>query len=227
MLYTELTKRAMEICYITQKEQLDKGGMPYVFHPFHVAEQMETEEEVCAALLHDVVEDTPWTLKDLEAAGFPPAVTDALKLLTHEHGTSYLEYVKRLSGNRIASRVKLADLRHNSTGGRLQPLTEEEKERTKNRLQKYLKAQAILTGGEYDLGEMSLTLQCRLPFFLQVVLAPDGTVRRYVTETAAEGKQVFEDLTALLTWLEEHGYPVAETVSAVQLIGKQAVPGGQ
>ena len=57
MLYTPLTKKALQICFAAHKKQFDKSGMPYVIHPLHLAEQMETEEEVCAALLHDVLED--------------------------------------------------------------------------------------------------------------------------------------------------------------------------
>ena len=44
--------------------------------------QAETEEEICTALLHDVVEDTKWTLKELEAEGFPTGVLEAVRLLT-------------------------------------------------------------------------------------------------------------------------------------------------
>lgn len=140
MLYTELTKKAMMICFKAHKRQKDKGGLPYVFHPFHVAEQMETEEEICVALLHDVVEDTGWTLEALAGEGFPKRVTDALALLTHDDGTPYLEYVAGLKDDPLAAKVKLADLRHNSMPGRLKEITEKDRER----LEKYRKAQAIL-----------------------------------------------------------------------------------
>ena len=61
--YTPLTKKAMMICFEIHKNQKDKSGMPYVFHPFHLAEQMETEDEICTALLHDVAEDSDCTRK--------------------------------------------------------------------------------------------------------------------------------------------------------------------
>lgn len=159
MLYTELTKKAIRICFDAHCTFKDKGETPYVFHPFHLAEQMETEEETCAALLHDVVEDTNMDFADLEAEGFPKSVVDALRLLTHDEKTDYMDYVKALSGNRIAARVKLADLRHNSTAGRLPFIGDKERER----MGKYLEAQAILTGGEYDLEEMTLSLRYRIP----------------------------------------------------------------
>ena len=75
MLYTPLTKKALKLAYAAHAGQVDKAGMPYIFHPYEVALQVQTEEEVCAALLHDVVEDTDWTMEDLRAAGFPETVS--------------------------------------------------------------------------------------------------------------------------------------------------------
>ena len=117
MIYTPLTNRAMRIAYDAHHGQTDKAGAPYVFHPFHLAEQMPDEASCCAALLHDVVEDTDVTL-DAIAAEFPPEVVEAVRLLTHEKGTDYLEYVRALKGNPIARTVKLADLAHNSDESR-------------------------------------------------------------------------------------------------------------
>ena len=111
MIYTELTEKAMKICFQAHKEQKDKGGIPYVFHPFHVAEQMDTETETCVALLHDVIEDTGWTLNQIAAEGFPSDVLNALELMTHDSGVQYLDYVQKLSVNPIAKKVKMADLK--------------------------------------------------------------------------------------------------------------------
>ena len=69
--YTSLTKKAMMICFETHKNQKDKSGMPYVYHPFHLAEQMETEDEICTALLHDVAEDSDCTIEDLKEIRLP------------------------------------------------------------------------------------------------------------------------------------------------------------
>ena len=74
MLYTDLTKRALRLCFDAHKDQVDKTGLPYVFHPFHLAEQMETEYGTVVALLHDVMEDTAYTPEDLAAMGFPAPV---------------------------------------------------------------------------------------------------------------------------------------------------------
>lgn len=119
MIYTPLTKKAMKLCFAAHKDQTDKSGMPYVFHPFHLAEQMTTEETTVVALLHDVVEDTSYTLADIAAMGFPKSVTDALALLTHDDAVPYMEYVAAIRYNPIAKAVKLADLQHNSDLTRL------------------------------------------------------------------------------------------------------------
>ena len=66
MIYTQKTKQALKLCFEAHKEQVDKSGIPYVFHPFHLAEQMQTEETTVVALLHDLVEDTPYTIEDLK-----------------------------------------------------------------------------------------------------------------------------------------------------------------
>lgn len=135
MIYTEKTKKALELCFVAHKDQLDKSGLPYVFHPFHLAEQMETEETVIAALLHDVVEDTDYTLEDIKEMGFGDAVVDALSLLTHDDDTNYMDYVRAIKGNPIAKAVKLADLRHNSDITRLDVVDEKALKRRENYLE--------------------------------------------------------------------------------------------
>lgn len=143
MIYTPLTKRALRIAYDAHAGQVDKGGDPYVFHPFHLAEQMDDELSVCVALLHDVVEDTSVSLDDL-AAEFPAEAIEALRLLTHVEGEDYLDYVAALAGNPIARRVKLADLEHNSDEARMaacEGLSEETRARLRER---YAAAKAVL-----------------------------------------------------------------------------------
>ena len=141
MIYTPLTKKAMQFCFAAHKEQTDKSGLPYVFHPFHLAEQMPDELTAAAALLHDVVEDTPYTLDDLRSQGFPETVIDTLELLTHREGVSYFDYVAAIKLNPIARQVKMADLRHNSDLTRLDVVDS----RALARVEKYKKALEILT----------------------------------------------------------------------------------
>ena len=140
MIYTEQTKKALKLCFKTHKNQTDKSGMPYVFHPFHLAEQMPDELTTVTALLHDVVEDTPHTLNDLREMGFPEEVIEALALLTHEKTVPYMEYVARIKQNPIAVAVKLADLRHNSDLTRL----DHPGEKDLARVEKYRKAIRLL-----------------------------------------------------------------------------------
>lgn len=119
MIYTHLTNEAMKIAYRAHHGQTDKGGIPYIFHPYHLAEQMTDEYTACVALLHDVVEDTDVTLEQL-AEIFPKEVVEAVALMTHNDDTPYLDYVARIASNPIAKAVKLADLLHNSDKTRLE-----------------------------------------------------------------------------------------------------------
>lgn len=140
MIYTPQTKNALKLCFEAHGEQKDKSGIPYVFHPFHLAEQMEDEVTTIVALLHDVVEDTPYTLQDLEAEGFPKEAIEAIDLLTHKPGVPYKDYVLAIKENPIAKAVKLADLKHNSDITRLDVVDEAALERRQN----YLEALALL-----------------------------------------------------------------------------------
>ena len=140
MIYTDLTKQAMKIAFEAHKEQVDKSGMPYIFHPIHLAEQMVDEYSTCVALLHDTVEDTDMTFEKLEKYGFPTDVIDALRLLTHDDNVPYMDYVKEIKNNPIAKKVKLADLSHNSDLTRLDFVNE----KAMKRIEKYKKAMELL-----------------------------------------------------------------------------------
>ncbi len=140
MIYTSLTKKALKLCFEAHKEQVDKSGMPYVFHPFHLAEQMTDEATTVVALLHDVVEDTDITFEELEKQGFNDEIISALKLLTHNDNTPYMDYVAEIKKNSVATKVKLADLRHNSDLTRLDVIDE----KALKRKEKYEKAIKLL-----------------------------------------------------------------------------------
>lgn len=118
MIYTELTNKAMRIAYEAHLGQYDINGVPYIFHPYHVAEQMKNEITVCIALLHDVAEDTGVTLEQL-AEEFPEAVISALRLLTYDKSSSYQDYIRAVKADPNAKAVKLADLAHNSDESRI------------------------------------------------------------------------------------------------------------
>lgn len=95
MIYTPLVNKALKIAYDAHHGQLDYNGIPYIYHPIHLAEQMDDEVSCCAALLHDVVEDTHVTMAELEQE-FPPEVIAVLKLLTHETDVEYFTYVRAI-----------------------------------------------------------------------------------------------------------------------------------
>lgn len=130
----------MCIAYEAHHGKRDRNEIPYVFHPYHLAEQMDTEYEVLVALLHDVVEDSELTLEDLRQDGFPEEVVEAVRLLTHEEGVPYLDYVAALKENPLAKKVKLADLHHNSDVTRLGKINE----KTAKRVKKYAAALRML-----------------------------------------------------------------------------------
>ena len=131
MIYTPMTKIALKLCFEAHKDQIDKSGMPYVFHPFHLAEQMADENTTIVALLHDVIEDTEYTLDDLRKFGFAEDVLSAISLMTHADDVPYKEYVVKIKTNPIAKAVKLADLKHNSDMSRLDRITQTDEERAK------------------------------------------------------------------------------------------------
>lgn len=142
MYYTPMTKAAMKLCFEAHKNQIDKAGIPYVFHPISLAERFGEgrEAETCVALLHDVLEDTDYTVDDIRAAGMNEEVIEALLLLNHNPKVEYMNYVRHLSKNDIARHVKICDLQHNSNLSRLETVTEKDLKR----VEKYKEALRIL-----------------------------------------------------------------------------------
>jgi (p)ppGpp synthase/HD superfamily hydrolase len=116
--------------------QLDKAGAPYILHPLHLMMQMHSETAKIVAVLHDVVEDTPYTLDDLVAQGYPPDVVEAVNCVTRREEEAYDEFIERLAPNPLARAVKIADLKHNMDIRRLPHFTE----RTAELLRRYHRA---------------------------------------------------------------------------------------
>ena len=141
MLTSPLIEIAKDICLRAHEGQVDKSGVPYYKHPFHLAEQMTDEDTTIVALLHDVVEDTEYTLEDLAAMGFSERVLAAIRLMTHDEDVPYMDYVAIIRENPIARAVKLADLAHNSDLTRLDTVDD----KAKARAEKYAQAIALLT----------------------------------------------------------------------------------
>lgn len=146
MIYTPLTIKAIKTAYKAHLGQTDQSGIPYIFHPVHLAEQMTDEITTCIALLHDVLEDTSLTLQELEAE-FPREITDVVVLLTHTPDENYLDYIRRLCQSPLARKVKLADIAHNSDETRLCAITPDPAQLAHWRT-KYAAAKKII--GEYE-----------------------------------------------------------------------------
>jgi (p)ppGpp synthase/HD superfamily hydrolase len=125
--------KAIAIAAQAHQEQYDKAGAPYILHPLRLMLRMRSEMEMMAAILHDVVEDSDWTLDKLRQAGFPDEVVQAVECLTHRDGETYEEFIERVRVNAIARKVKLADLEDNMDIRRLSAVTE----RDTQRLHKY------------------------------------------------------------------------------------------
>ena len=142
MIYTKMTISAIKTAYNAHLGQLDYNNVPYIFHPYHLAEQMDDEISCTVALLHDVVEDTSLTFADLEQI-FPKQVVEIVMLLTHDEKVDYFDYIQKIKTNAIATKVKLADIEHNSNEDRSigSNLTQEQKLYWK---EKYAKAKEML-----------------------------------------------------------------------------------
>ena len=131
-----MLEKAKEIAEKAHAGQRDKGGNPYILHPIRVMERCETELEKITAVLHDVVEDSEFTLEDLRKEGFPEEILEALDCLTHPRGEKYMDYIERVCQNPLAVRVKYADLQDNMDLSRIPNPTEKDHAR----LEKYKKA---------------------------------------------------------------------------------------
>lgn len=138
MIYTKMINKALNIAYKAHHGQKDKGNVPYIFHPYHIAEKFNNETDICVAILHDVLEDTFVSKEELEGY-FPKEVIEPLVLLTRSTHDTYFEYIKNICSNPIAPKVKIEDIKHNLVFERIQNKTRNEK------LEKrYLKALEIL-----------------------------------------------------------------------------------
>lgn len=124
--------------------QVDKSGEPYILHPLRVMLSMKAEDERIVAVLHDVVEDTPWTCEDLYwQHGFKPEIVMAVAALTRGKDEDYFDFIRRLAPNLIARSVKIADIRDNLDPGRGLPTDAKANER----IEKYRRALEVLREG--------------------------------------------------------------------------------
>lgn len=121
--------RAIAIAAEAHQKQLDKAGAPYILHPIRVMLRQKGETDMMAAILHDVVEDTDWTLDQLRAEGFAAEIIEAVDCLSRREGETYEAFTERVKTSPIARRVKVADLEDNMDVKRLPDVTERSVER--------------------------------------------------------------------------------------------------
>ena len=145
---TELLNKAVSIAKFAHQGQVDKAGVDYINHPIRVMNAVDEEKEKIVAVLHDVVEDSGITLRDLRKQGFDEEVVIAVGCLTKIAGESYSQFIDRVKSNRLASRVKLQDLKDNMDLSRLKTVSEADLAR----VEKYKQAmKVLLTSNELDI----------------------------------------------------------------------------
>ena len=144
----ELLGKVLLLATNAHAGQFDRGGKPYILHPLKVMHYLKTDDEElqCIALLHDVVEDTKTSWRDLEEIGCTPRVLAAVKALTKMPGQTYDEYKEIVFANEDAMKVKLCDLRHNTDIRRLKGVTQKDIDRVAKYNRFYLEIQARLNG---------------------------------------------------------------------------------
>lgn len=129
--YNEQFQIALELAVEKHKNQTDKAGNPYILHPLHVMENVNSKEGKIVAILHDIIEDTDVTEDYLLKIGLSKRIVDAVVALTRSKDMDYQEYIKNLSSNPLAKEVKLADLEHNMDLKRLPTLEKKDLERNR------------------------------------------------------------------------------------------------
>ena len=140
----ELLEKAIAIAVKAHQDQKDRYGAPYILHPLRVMARVESPTQKTLAILHDVVEDTHWTLVDLRREGFPEPILQALDCLTKRDGETYDQFVERSASHPLARRIKLADLEDNLDLRRVP----ERADLDQPRMEKYLKAWRHLNARE-------------------------------------------------------------------------------
>ncbi|MFJ8528390.1 hypothetical protein [Bacillus sp. NPDC094106] len=119
-----LLKKAIQIAYEAHKEQMDKGGNPYILHPLHVMNQLETIDEKIVGVLHDTKEDAGLTDEFFRSEGFPERIIQGIDSVTRRPGETYMEFIKRSSEDELGRKVKKEDILHNMDLSRISVITE-------------------------------------------------------------------------------------------------------
>ena len=120
--------RAIEIALDAHKNVSDKGGNPYILHPLRLMLQMDSEEEMIVAILHDVVEDSEkWSFDKLKEEGFSKKVINSLRSVTKENkNEDYEKFIDRSIKDKIGRKVKIADISDNLDISGLKEVTDKD-----------------------------------------------------------------------------------------------------
>lgn len=130
-----MLEKAIKIAVEAHAGQVDKVGQPYILHPLRCMLKVETDVQRICAVLHDVVEDTDWTIEALQAEGFSVEVLETIDRLSRRENESYDVFIGRVAENKNAIAVKISDLEDNLNVTRLTSVTEKDR----SRLDKYIR----------------------------------------------------------------------------------------
>lgn len=140
--------KAIAIAGVAFADKTDKGGKPYILHCLRVMNAVEYlgEEAMIVAVLHDLIEDTEWTVEMLLSEGFERPAVEMIKMMTHIDNEPYDDYIARVALNKITRHVKMADLQDNSNIHRMKGI----REKDFKRLEKYFRSYAYLKEWDSD-----------------------------------------------------------------------------
>ena len=122
----KLIEKSLEIALRAYAGKTDKAGREYILHPLRVMAKMQTDLERSVALLHDVIEDSDITAEQLLDEGIPAEIVEAVQYLSKQENEEYLDFVVRAKKNRLAAKVKIADIEDNIDILRLSSLNEQD-----------------------------------------------------------------------------------------------------
>lgn len=178
---------AIAIAAQAHKGVTDKAGAVYILHPLRIMMQMKTESEMMTAILHDVVEDSAWTIEKLREQGFSEEVLEAIECVTNREGESYEEFIERAGTNPIARQVKIADLEDNMDVKRLKTLTDKDTAR----LAKYLRSWILLNSKDKNF-DPNNSAQTPVSTVGQKKLYTGKPLTKLTPELAAESKALMD-----------------------------------
>lgn len=145
------SKLALAISITAQAfvDKVDRGGHPYILHCLRVMNAVSHlgEDAMCAAVMHDLIEDCPgWSIIRLEKFGFSETTLNAVAVLTKTEFQDYPNYINRVSFEKIPRAIKIADLEDNLIVYRTAMI----KGINVGLLNKYIDAYRVLKSGQYE-----------------------------------------------------------------------------